>query len=250
MLSIVILTYNQKDFTLRCLDALTPYMEAHPDDEIVLVDNGSTDSTLSDIDNRNYSWKKQLVIVRQKENSGVAKGRNIGISKSSGDVVMILDNDTAPSRDAIEFLVNYIETNSATGLVAPKLCAPDGTVQESAKPFPGLGIKIKNVFGSRKEIIPEGNKVSHPYYVIGACQVFRRNLYDKIGPLDEKIFYGPEDADFCMRIRKAGYSIDYNPAVSIIHDYQRATTRSIFSPLARKHISALLYFWLKHRRFI
>ncbi len=250
MLSIIILTYNQKDFTLRCLEALTPYMEAHPDDEIVLVDNGSTDSTLYAIDSRNYSWKQRLVTVAQKENSGVAKGRNKGISRSSGDIIMILDNDTVPSREAIECLVKYIGENPTTGLVAPKLCAPDGTVQESAKPFPGLGVKIKNVLGVRNENIPKEGEVSHPYYVIGACQVFRRSLYDAVGPLDEKIFYGPEDADYCQRIREAGYTIDYNPDICITHDYQRATTKSILSPLGRKHIKALIHFWWKHRRLL
>ena len=248
MLSIVILTYNQKDYTLRCLDALGPYMESHPGDEVILVDNGSTDTTLSDIEKRNYSWRRQLIIEAHGENSGVAKGRNIGISKSRGDIVMILDNDTVPEQNAIEFLVNYLESNDSVGVAAPKLCAPDGTVQQSAKSFPGIGVKIRNVIGcgGKKELA--GDDTIHPYYVIGACQVFRRRNYETVGGLDERIFYGPEDADFCQRIRKAGLTVDYLPQVSIIHDYQRATTRRILSPLGIRHIKALFYFWWKHKR--
>jgi hypothetical protein len=96
----------------------------------------------------------------------------------------------------------------------------------------------------------EVNNSLHPFYVMGACQMFRKTLLGTIGYLDDKIFYGPEDADFCMRIRQAGYTVDLQTSISIIHDAQRATRRSPFSRLSLLHIKALIYFYIKHRRCI
>ena len=88
----------------------------------------------------------------------------------------------------------------------------------------------------------------HPYYVIGACQVFRRDVLGKVGLLDEGIFYGPEDCDFCIRVRKAGFTIDYLPQLRLTHDWRRATRRSPLGTLGRRHLKALLRFWMRHPR--
>ncbi len=250
MLSIIILTFNQKDITLRCLDSLDSYMRKHPDDEIVLVDNGSTDSTTQGVISRQYEWQTRLSIVNLPHNLGVAAGRNRGLLIAKGDILMLLDNDTLPACNAIETLVDYITAHPKVGILAPRLCDSAGHTQDSAKTFPGINVKLANVIGISKPTALPTNQVSHPCYVIGACQLMRRETMEQVGFLDERIFYGPEDADYCLRIKNAGYSIDYLPSVSIIHDYRRLTTRNPFSRLARKHMCGLIYFWIKHRRII
>jgi len=78
--------------------------------------------------------------------------------------------------------------------------------------------------------------------------MFRRTILDEVGYLDEKIFYGPEDADFCLRIHRKGYKIVCLPNYSIIHHYNRISTRKMFSRLAFLHLKGLLYFYFKHYR--
>ena len=78
--------------------------------------------------------------------------------------------------------------------------------------------------------------------------MFTRDVYQMAGPLDENIFFGPEDADFCMSVRSLWKKVVYYPALTIIHDWQRATNRSPFSQQARRHAAGLLYFYAKHRR--
>ncbi len=68
--------------------------------------------------------------------------------------------------------------------------------------------------------------------------------------LDENIFYGPEDADFCIRVSQAGYTIDYLTSVSIYHDHRRITRRNPFTGIAFRHFKALLYFYRKHGRWL
>lgn len=241
--SVIVLTCNQCDVTLRCLEALSPFMLRHEDAELVLVDNGSSDGTQEMVENCVFPWKSRLGYYVSEKNLGVAAGRNIGLRKAVGGTLILLDNDTLPAADVLDALLEKVENNQDVGVAAPALCSPDGIVQCSAKPFPGLIEKVRNVLS-----IGRTDNLLQPCYVIGACQAFRRDVADAAGPLDEKIFYGPEDADFCIRVRNAGYRIVYCPELTLIHDYRRATTRRLWSRLARRHFSALMYFWWKYKR--
>lgn len=249
-LSIIVLTCNQKSFTLRLLETLAPWLAANPDSELIVVDNGSSDSTLEAIRRMETLPRKNLTLIYNEKNLGVAGGRNVGLRRASGKYILILDNDTEVTSEAIDYLIGHLESHKQCGLCAPALISPDGMIQESAKPFPSPLIKLAHLLklshATRSE--KEAMKSSHPFYVIGACQMFRGDILKSIGLLDDNIFYGPEDADWCMRIREAGYSIDYLPEASIIHKWQRATNRSPFSRLSRLHFKALVYFYFKHRR--
>lgn len=251
MLSIIVLTCNQKDYTLRMLDSLSPWMIQNPDAELIIVDNASQDNTREEVYRRLKFPTERLRYLFQSVNLGVAGGRNVALREASGDKILILDNDTEVNSEAIDAMIKYLDQNPGCGLCAPALKDPSGKIQDSAKPFPGLHIKASHLLrlNSGKKAERLAMESSHPFYVIGACQMFRRNLIDQIGLLDDNIFYGPEDADWCMRIAATGKSIDYLPEISIIHHWQRATRRSPFSRLSLLHLKALLYFYHKHRRF-
>ncbi|MCG8579842.1 MAG: glycosyltransferase family 2 protein, partial [Bacteroidales bacterium] len=78
-------------------------------------------------------------------------------------------------------------------------------------------------------------------------QLFNKELINEVGLLDEKIFYGPEDADFCLRIRKQGYKIMCYPNARMTHSYQRRSYKIKQAPILLKHLKALIYFWNKHK---
>lgn len=250
-LSIIVLTYNQSRFTTRLAETLRPWLAANVDSELIIVDNGSTDSTRRDVYAIPSFPLSQLTYITNDSNIGVARGRNVGLKKARGRYILILDNDTEVTAEALDALLNHIETHPECGLCAPALYSPDGGLQDSAKPFPGLWVKISHILhpGKRLKSEIEAMNSPHPFYVIGACQLFRKSLVDQLGLLDERIFYGPEDADWCLRISKAGMSIDYLPQIQIIHHWQRATHHSPLSRLSRIHFRALLYFYRKHHRY-
>lgn len=250
MLSIVILTYNQCEYTLRCLDSLDDYMSKHGDSEVILVDNGSSDDTEMLVSNRGYSWHKRLQYIKKQSNLGVASGRNDGICNANGDVIMFLDNDTKATAEAIEKIYKYILIHEEVGIAAPCLKSPNGDIQQSAKKYPGIFVKIKNVIGKSHDIISPEEIDDSPCYVIGACQIMRREVIDRVGMLDERIFFGPEDADFCIRVRKAGYKVVYLADINIIHYWQRATRKKLFTKFAWRHFCGLLYFYWKHKRIL
>lgn len=246
-LSIIIITYNGLGFLTRCLESLRTFIE-DPSCEVIIIDNYSTDGTLPFL-RENYP---QLQLILNSENRGVAAARNQGIAVARGEKMLLLDNDTEANDEAINAISDYLDTHSDVGLCSCRLVDKEGIPQDSCKPYPGLMIKVRNVLGigNKTRYMPDENGIIEPVYVIGACQMFWRKVVDKVGMLDEHIFYGPEDADWCMRIKKAGWKIHCLNNYTIIHDYRRSTRRSPFSKLGRMHIKALLYFYWKHKRLL
>lgn len=265
-LSVVLISYNALHFLKPCLQALTHAVAADRENtEIILVDNGSTDGTPDFI--RIYYPETRLYVLPS--NRGVAYARNRGIEIASGKYVWLLDADTVPNREAVEGMIAYMEEHPETGLCGTRLADASGCVQDSCKRFPSFALKLNNLllgFAEKtsspawKEKLTERNRkyqyddvaaISSPFspdYLIGACQLIRREVIEKIGLLDERIFYGPEDADYCLRIGQAGWNIVYLPQYRMIHHWQHATRRKVFSRLAFRHMQGLIYFYFKYRR--
>lgn len=246
-LSVVIICWNSLA-NLQGLLASLPAALAGIDHEIILTDNGSTDGT----DGYIAVTHPEIVYRRLDRNRGVAYARNRGIEQASGRYIWLLDDDTAVNAEAADALISYMETHPDCGICACALRAPDGALQRSYKPFPGPLSKLRGLLGlgCADPYAAEISAGCHfePEYVIGACQLVRREVFETVGLLDEHIFYGPEDADFCLRTRKAGWHVAYLPAVSIIHKWKRITSRRPLSAIGRAHIRALFYFYRKHRR--
>ena len=245
-LSIIILTWNQRRITMDCLASLGA-LTSNDQVEVIVVDNASTDGTAEAI----AESYPHIIVLRNAENRGVAAARNQGLRLARGARVLLLDNDTIASEHAVETMMTYMDSHPQVGIVACRLVDADGTVQDSAKPYPGLGVKARNVLGIKQPKVTfpaDDDGALAPTYVIGACQLIRHEVIDQIGLLDEKIFYGPEDADYCLRAVHVGWQVRYLPQVTIIHMFQRVTTHSVLSPLGRKHARALFHFWRKHRQ--
>ncbi len=246
-ISIIIITWNGETLLRRCLCSIGG-LSKRRNLEIIVVDNGSTDGTKEMITHE-FPY---AIYLRLNRNQGVAYARNRGMAVAQGQYLLILDNDTLPSDSAINGMLTFMEQHPECGLCGCQLTNADGTPQDSCKKYPGLAIKIRNVLcrrtGNYYSYPQSMNDVFEPEYLIGACQFIRRQAYADVGPLDENIFYGPEDADFCLRLRKKGWKIYYVPQYAIVHHCQRTTNRHLFSRLAMRHFCALLYFYAKHRR--
>lgn len=219
------------------------------DVEVIVIDNNSGDDTVPMLE---AEFPEVHVIVND-SNRGVAPARNQGLEQATGELVMLLDNDTIASVEAVDALVAYMDTHPDVGLAGCRLVDAYGNTQDSAKPYPGIRSKIRNVLGLKPlqtRLAVDNDGATEPEYVIGACQVMRHTTIERVGLLDEAIFYGPEDADYCLRVRAAGMRVKYLPWISITHLWQRATTHNLLSPLARRHIAGLWHLYRKHRRWL
>lgn len=151
-------------------------------------------------------------------------------------------------------MLTYAEDNARVGIVTCRMFDGQGVLLNNCRPYPGILEKLKSVFRMSKYSYTEsecdGILNTDGGYIIGACQLIRKNVLEKVGYLDEHIFYGPEDADICIRIYRSGYYMKYLADVSIVHYYARMTKRRPYSRLAFNHFKALLYFYNKYSRWV
>jgi GT2 family glycosyltransferase len=84
-------------------------------------------------------------------------------------------------------------------------------------------------------------------YVLGACQMFRADAQAAAGEIDRRIWFGPDDADWCFSIRRAGFQVLYAPEATVVHDYRRTSASRPLSRMALQHLRAFAYFQWKWR---
>ncbi len=255
-LSVIVLTWNTKDFLVSLLNSIN----ANNNEckfEVIVVDNGSTDNIGSYL-RENYP---DVVFIRNEKNLGTSQ-RNKGIEVAKGRYMAFLDSDIELLVDrSFDILIGFMDKNPDVGLVSPKLILDSGEVQLSCKNFlsfytPILRrldflpfIKSTDIYKRQLLADWDHNSVKEVDYTVSAFWMFRREVESKIGGLDENIFYAPEDVDYCLRVWKGGYKVVYYPHIHAKHHYQRIT-RKIFSRITYEHIKGLIYYFWKHKYLI
>jgi len=247
--SIVILTWNSTDLLRACLQSL-PGAVTTCAYEVLVIDNGSRGYTPASL-RLEFPWMQLMV---NRDNLGVAPARNQGIRVAQGEYIIVLDDDTVVEPGAFDVLIAYMDACPHVGLCAPKLVDQERKLQFTCRFYPTLFDKVaRQVPFARAQRLRrrtemaewDHNSIRAVDYVIGACQVIRREALMTVGLLDEKIFYGPEDIDFCLRLRHAGWQVMYNPAAVVVHK-ERRVARSVLSVLSWKHLWGIVYYFWKH----
>jgi hypothetical protein len=255
--SVVTLTWNSEKDIEKFLESLIIDFESSQINyEIIIIDNGSIDKTKENIKKINEK-NGNIILIELGHNTGTTFSRNIGLRLAKGKYIYILDSDTESPKGATEKLINaFTEIKSdKIGIIHPQLVYPNGDFQESARKFPSFKSKLFRLLDSenRRKKVESYEKVLNKEitkvdYAISAAWLFKKELLDNIGLLDENIFYAPEDAEFCARSWKNGYEVWFYPKVKIIHDCKRITKKKPFSKMGLKHIKGLIYFWKKYKK--
>jgi len=253
-LSVIILTWNSKEMLCSCLSSLYSSLKIS-EYEVIVVDNGSRDGTTTMIAG-NFP---EIKLIKNAFNRGVAPARNQGLQIAHGKYILLLDVDTTVTVGAIDTLIDYLDKHPTVGLVGPKLFYLDGQLQYSCRKFPTLWTKVLRripIKAAERFLADElyknqnHNSIQEVDYIIGACQLIRRKAIEEVGYLDEAMFYGPEDVDYCLRLQKAGWKVIYNPQAVVIHKEQRITKKRFFSKITWKHILSLMRYFHKHHYYL
>jgi N-acetylglucosaminyl-diphospho-decaprenol L-rhamnosyltransferase len=255
-LSIIVLNWNSKRYLEKCIGSINENVSSSIKKEIIIVDNGSRDGSVEFIKEH---YQSGIMLIKNDRNRGVAFARNQGICCTNGMYVLMLDVDTIVHEGAIETLINTLDKDNKIGLCGPKLFGIDGELQYSCREFPTILSKLYRQFPPKWQnrlLIKEElrswdhGSIKNVGYIIGACQLIRREAIKDVGLFDENMFYGVEDVDFCLRTWKNGWKVVYNPFSQITHFEQRYSRKLGFNPLIVQHIySLLIYFW-KHKYVI
>ncbi|RMH83801.1 MAG: hypothetical protein D6683_02105, partial [Actinomyces sp.] len=171
---------------------------------------------------------------------------NQGVAAGHAPYVALLDSDARLHPDTLVRLVAAL--TPGVGLAAPVF--DDQAPEASAGRAPGLTRKVARVLGLTDTYAPGQpghGGVWEVEFAIGACQVFRRCAFEAVGGLDESIFYGPEDVDFCLRLGAAGWR-SVQVAGAACHHPPRRRNRHLLSRRGLAHGREVLRYAARHRR--
>lgn len=255
-LSFVILTWNSAAYIQACLDSILTALSGQSIDyEVFVVDNGSSDQTEALLRVFQAEFPDIIKPVFLLNNMGTTVSRNIGLKQATGRFLCIMDSDVVLPADTFTPLLEALQQDPLVGMAVPKINYPSGRWQKSYDQFPTLVHKAKRFFRLRAMEAEEGQQQAalterSVDYAISAFWLLKREMLDAIGYLDERIFYSPEDVDYCLRAWKAGYTILYVPTVTIVHHTQEISRGFKLNRAKFNHVQGLLYFFWKHRYFI
>jgi len=222
MVSVIIVTWNSKDFLIKCLNSISEGC-ANLAYEIIVVDNASVDNTTNFI-RENYS---EVKIIENDTNLGFAAACNQAAQISSGKYLFLLNPDTILSRNSVADLIHFIENKSWVGAVGPQLLDNPGQITNSVRWFPAMLQSLvkdtvlgKILFwvkpGRLMHLLPM-DKASSVDHVSGGAMLIKKEVWKELNGMDERFFMFYEDVDLCKRIINLGYNIYYLPTVQIIH---------------------------------
>lgn len=254
----VILTWNSQQYIDKCMNSIIKMEQIKS--KVIVIDNGSHDNTLNIIET--YCGKKyentQIKLIKLKKNEGTTKSRNLGIKELEKECryICILDSDTVVNEMAMMLMMKVLEQDERNAIVGPVMENEEHVVQNSARKIPTLTVKLLKVLpikparmkGEALEKYPEIEEDTRMTgYLMSACWLVRRELFETIGHLDEKIFYAPEDVEFCIRTWVNGYRVLYCKKALITHSWQRLSRKKLISKHNYEHIKGLIYMFVKYR---
>ena len=209
LLSIIIVSYNNKDVLIDCLDSISGQNDIGEDLEVIVVEQSPSDELFEYII-ENYNWVETI----RAKNKGFGAGNNRGFEIAKGKYILFLNPDTVLVEPICKYAIEKFESNQTLGLFGVQLL--DAYRNETSSfdmniPY-GFWNKVTFKIFQRLGIFLESKM-----YIQGADLFVRKDLFDAVGRFDEEIFMYGEEPDLCLRVRRAGYHISFDKSKQIIH---------------------------------
>jgi GT2 family glycosyltransferase len=258
-IAIIVLNWKQPQLTVDTVESLLKINHKKFNFKIIVIDNGSTDDSV-EMFRKKYQKNELIKILDTQKNLGYVGGNNFGIKyalKHNYDYVLLLNNDVIVDNDFLTNLLKPALKNNSFGILGPKIYFAPGhefhkdrySKDEVGNVIWAVGGQMdwNNILGSNIGV----DEVDHGQFekmttdldfISGCCMLVRKEVFEKIGLLDQDYFMYLEDVDFCQRAKKAGYKLTYIPSSKIwhinagssksggdLHDYFITRNRLIFS---------------------
>lgn len=221
MIGVIIVNYNGKNFISSCIRSAL--LSSYPNCLIIVVDNASADSSVESLENE---FGNKIVLIKNERNLGFSGGNNIGIQyalNNNCDFVLLLNNDTEIDKNLISNMVKAASENN-NAIISPKIYY----YNESSKIWSaGGGINWKKGlsfhYGMNEIDIGQYDKRKEIDFATGCCILIHKSVFERIGYLAEEYFLYFEDTDFCVRAKRAGIKIVYEPSAKLWHKISSTT---------------------------
>ncbi|MBI3510841.1 MAG: glycosyltransferase family 2 protein [Bacteroidetes bacterium] len=245
-LSVVIVSYNVRDFLRKCLLSILPERTDFTF-EVIVADNCSSDGT----EEMMRSEFKSVRFIKNEKNLGFSEGNNRCFKIANGKYFLMLNPDTEIKAGALQLLMDRCKKEANECIVGPLLLNTNGSLQRSAW-------KIENLFHFFLDIFYLKNILAGPLYskdmfsrefypeaLSGAALFFPRKIYEMTSGLDSGMFW-MEDTDLCYRAKRSGAKCIFFPGAEIIHHSGKSAVQNLRITIPNQLVSKLK-FTKKHR---
>lgn len=243
-LSVVIVNYKVRYFLELCLQSVQDAL-VDISSEIIVVDNASNDGSCQMVEEQ-FS---EVILIKNKENFGFSKANNIGVAKTQGKYVLILNPDTVVANDTFSKALEYVKKQEDFGALGVKLIDGIGNfLPESKRGIPTPRVSFYKLFGKDvnkyyanhlKE--DDSGKVD---ILVGAFMLMERKVYNEVGGFDETYFMYGEDIDLSYKILKKGLQNYYFSGTQVIHYKGESTVKD--AKYLHYFVNAMKIFYTKH----
>ncbi len=211
--SIVVLTHDNLAFTRMCLTSVLENTE-YPNYELIVVDNASRDGTVEEL-KLLADMVPNVKVILNDHNAGFGPGNNQGLASATGDILVLLNNDTIVPRGWLTRLTRHLE-DARIGLIGPATNRSCNEAQINI-PYQTYGEFQAVARSQGQQHDGERFPIRMPMMF---CVAFRRDTYDRLGPLDERYEIGMfEDEDYALRAKGEGFDVAWTPEVYVHHAY-------------------------------
>jgi len=214
LIGVLTVTWNRKQDVLECIESVL--RSAYPRLAVYVVDNASTDGSSQAIAEK----YPDVHLIRSEENLGFAGGNNLGMARmldDGADAVFLINDDAIVAEDALDCLVRGLQ-DPAVGVLAPKVLVhgePGMIWSAGGRIDSKTGVSVQRRCGE-----PDRGQADEPAevdYAVGCAMLVRADAVRRVGFMDPRYFMYYEEADWCRRIRQAGYRILYVPRSRVRH---------------------------------
>lgn len=230
---IIVLNYNGNDCLFSCLQSLDRL--EYPEKDIIIVDNGSSDDSLANAE-RSFPY---FTFVRNEKNKGFAEGMNAGMRlalRRGAQWCWLFNYDAVADPQSLSVLLLAAQENPRAGLLSPMIYGSDGGIWFGKGEIDFFRMRARHTSPSPEERML---KTYPSQFLTGCALLIKKELIDTIGSLDEDFFLYYEDADYCLRASRAGFSCLVVPGARVIHgEVSRSRPEKIYFLVS----SGLLFF--------
>ena len=242
-LSVVIVSYNVRSYLDNCLASVRKALEGI-EGEVFVVDNASTDDTLTVLPDR----YPEVRFIANEDNVGFACANNQAIRLATGEYVLLLNPDTTVAEHTLREAVSFMDEHPQAGGAGVMMHNEDGSLApESRRAIPTPWVSALKMLGYSSRYYMSHlpwDKPCQIEVISGAFCLLRHSALDQIGLLDEDFFMYGEDIDLSYRLLKGGYQNWYLP-LSIVHFKGKSTRKSEYR-YVHVFYQAMLIFFRKH----
>lgn len=239
--SIIVVNWNGRRHLPECLDSLAA--QTFRDFEVVMVDNGSNDGSVSFVE-EHYPWVKLVALT---ENTGFATGNNRGLEQARGAYLVTLNNDTRVAPDWLEILVGVADAHPQAGMVGCRICSFSDPDRIDSL---GMGICLDGMsrgrYRNRRWSELRLTQVEKILFPSACAALYRREMVDETGFFDDEFFAYAEDSDLGLRGRLAGWEALLATGAVVYHKYSQ--TSGSFSPF-KVHLVERNHYWVAVKNF-